>query len=152
MGNQTINPKTAIILGASGLVGRHCLKALLQETSYTEIIALVRKPLKVNHPKLKTYNIDFDTPELYKELIKGDDVYCCLGTTFLKSPKKEDYFRIDFTYPFEIAKIAKENGAERFALVSALNANPKSFLFYSRVKGKLEKSLESLNYKGLYIF
>lgn len=144
--------RTAIILGASGLTGGHCLEYLLEAPNYETVIALVRRPLEKTHPKLKEILINFDRISDYKDVIKGNDVYCATGTTFLKSPNKQDYFRIDYTYPHEIAKIAVENGAENFALVSALSANPKAFFFYSRVKGQLEEAIAKLPYKGIYIF
>lgn len=150
MQNSTSDPakKTALIIGASGLVGGYCLEYLLNEPVYESVTALLRQPLAgnlVNHPKLKQVIINFDRIADYKEKIKGHDVYCAIGTTFLKSPHKQDYHRIDYTYPVEIAKIALENGAQNFALVSALSANPKSFLFYSRVKGQLEQTISNLN-------
>lgn len=139
--------RTALIIGASGLVGSHCLDYLLAESSYTTITALVRRPLKRNHPKLVEQIIDFDNIEKYHDKIRGQDVYCCIGTTFQKSPLPSEYFKIDFTYPYEIAKIALQNGAEQFALISALSANPKGVFPYSRVKGKLERAIIELRDK-----
>ncbi len=146
---QHIN-RTALILGASGLVGRYCLEYLLK--NYSQVTALVRRPLPIQHEKLIQNIIDFDDLEKYHEAIKGQDVFCCIGTTVLKSPNKKDYYRIDFTYPKTIAEIALSNGAEQFLLVSALSANSKSLFYYSRVKGQLEDALIQLRYKGLHIF
>jgi uncharacterized protein YbjT (DUF2867 family) len=143
--------RTALILGASGLVGSHCLDILLRQEAYRQVTALVRSPLQRSHPKLVEKLIDFDKIANFKEDIEAQDIYCCLGTTFLKSPRRRDYYKIDFSYPFEIAKIAIENGAEQFALVSALTANPNALLFYSRVKGQLEQAISKLPFKSVYI-
>lgn len=143
--------RTALVIGASGLVGGYCLDALLREPLYSEVHVLVRRPLNRQHEKLKQIIIDFNHPDKYKENIKGQDIYCCIGTTVLKSPKREDYFRIDFEYPVSIAKIALANGSERFALISALSANSKSLLFYSRVKGQLEDAITQLKFKSVVI-
>lgn len=146
------NNRTALVIGASGLVGGHCLDYLLQEESYSKVIALLRKPLAINHPKLEQQVIEFDRLENYRSIIRGDDIYCCIGTTFLKSPKKSDYYKIDFIYPNEIAKIVKEKGAEQFSLISALSANKEAPFFYSRVKGELENAILDLKFSSTYIF
>jgi uncharacterized protein YbjT (DUF2867 family) len=143
--------RTALIIGASGLVGGFCLNKLLNEPKYCQITALVRRPLNKSHPKLIEKIIDFDQIKNNQKDIQGQDVYCCIGTTFLKSPKPSLYEKIDFTYPYEIALIAQKNGAERFALVSALTADPKGLFFYSRVKGKLEEAIKKLNFQSTVI-
>lgn len=144
--------RTALLIGGTGLVGRHCLDLLLAEPIYEKIIMLVRRPFSFTHPKLKVLLVDFDNIEQYSHLLVAEDVYCAIGTTFLKTPKKEDYFRIDFTYPEKIANIVVRNGGKRFALVSALSANPNALLFYSQVKGKLEEAIERMAYESVYIF
>lgn len=143
--------RTALVIGASGLVGGLCLDYLLNEPRYSEVRALVRRPLHKSHPKLIEKIIDFDRIADFEQDIQGLDVYCCIGTTFLKSPKVAAYTKVDFTYPHEIAEIAKKNGAERFALVSALTANPKGILFYSRVKGKLEEVIKKCHFQSTVI-
>lgn len=146
--------RTALLIGASGLVGGFCLERLLQDQAngYDKVIAVVRKPLLKTHPKLDQQIIDFDQLERYRDVLCADDIYCCIGTTRLKSPNWADYSKVDFTYPFEMAKIAKENGAEQFSLISAISVNEKSLFFYSRVKAQLENAIDSLKYKSLNIF
>lgn len=144
--------KTALIVGSSGLVGGYCLEYLLQEPAYKKVIALVRTPLLETNPKLEQHVIDFDKLEDYNHIIKCDDIYCCLGTTVLKSPKKADYIKVDFTYPVTIAKIAKANGAEQYSVISALSADPKSLLFYSRIKGQMENAITALGFKSVQVF
>lgn len=149
---QNLNMRSALIIGGTGLVGRHCLNYLLAEPIYKSIILLTRRPLEINHPKLQVIIIDFDNINDYTNLLTGQDVYCAIGTTFLKTPNKTDYFKIDYIYPKKIAEIALQNGAKRFALVSAMSANPHGLFFYSRVKGQLEEALSNMSYKGIYIF
>lgn len=150
--NVLKDSRTALIIGASGLVGGHCLDYLLQEECYTQVTALLRRPLLISHPKLVQVIINFDQLDLYANQMMGDDIYCTIGTTVLKSPSYEQYLKIDFAYPVEIANIAFKNGAKRIALVSALSANPNAFLFYSRVKGKLEETINEIPFQGTYIF
>lgn len=152
MSSSISKKRSALLIGGTGLVGKHCLEYLLNEPMYEKVILLVRSPFSKTHPKLQVELIDFDKIEQYRNIIKADDIYCAIGTTVLKTPNKEDYFKIDYTYPVEIAKIALNNGAKRYSVVSAMSANPNSFLFYSRVKGQLEKTLSQMPFEGVYIF
>src|SRR5690606_8546616 len=113
--------KTALLLGATGLVGSHLLQQLLESPSYAVVVALTRRPLEVQHPKLRQEIIDFDHPDPAR--IKGDDLFCALGTTLAKAGSKEAQYRIDCTYPFEIGKIARQNGVRQYLLVSSVGAN-----------------------------
>jgi uncharacterized protein YbjT (DUF2867 family) len=144
--------KTAIIIGASGLVGKECLYQLLERTEYTRVIAVVRKPLAIKHHRLHQVFIDFDQPEIVQHEIVGDDVYCCLGTTIKIAGSQENFRKVDYTYPLALAKIALQNGASQFLLISALGADAKSSIFYSRVKGELEQSLFQLGYSAVKVF
>ncbi len=144
--------RTALLIGGTGLVGAYCLDFLLEEPAYESVVMLTRRHIDKQHSKLKIEIVDFDNIDAYSDLIKADDVYCAIGTTFLKSPRKEDYFKIDYIYPEKIANIALQNGAQRFTLVSALSASPNALLFYSRVKGKLEAAVSKLGFSGVYIF
>ena len=144
--------KTALLVGASGLVGGYCLEYLLAEPAYEKVIVLVRTSLLIKHPKLEQHVIEFDKLGEYQHLIKAEHIYCCLGTTVLKSPKKSDFLKVDFTYPVTVAKIAKANGASQYSVISALSADPKSLLFYSRVKGELENAIIALGFNSVQIF
>ncbi|MCU0339458.1 MAG: oxidoreductase, partial [Spirosomaceae bacterium] len=111
---------------------------------------LVRKELGIQHPKLQSIVADFD--RLDAADIVADDVFCCLGTTMKKAGSKEAFYKVDFTYPHEIAKKALANGAKRFAIVTAMGADSKSLFYYNRVKGDIEQSLRKLDFKTLLIF
>ena len=143
--------KTALIAGASGLVGQHLLHLLLHSEVYDHIIAIVRSPLNNQHPKLIEHIIDFDKLEELSSLFAVDDVFCCLGTTIKKAGSQEMMYRIDVDYPFTIAKLSQQQGAQQFLVVSAMGANPNSSIFYSRMKGEMEQKLASLAYPALSI-
>lgn len=144
--------KTALIIGASGLIGTDCTNLLLAEDSIEEVISLVRKELPIIHPKLKQVLTDFNNIEAYKEKIKADVILCCIGSTMKKAGTKSNYELIDRIYPQKIAKIALENGANHFLLVSAMGANINSSIFYSRLKGLIENDIKQLGYNTVSIF
>ena len=137
--------KTALLLGATGMVGSHLLQQLLESPHYSQVIALVRRPLATQHPKLRQEILDFDDPDAAK--IKGDDVFCALGTTLAKAGSKEAQYRIDCIYPYEIGKIARQNGARQYLLVSSLGADAQSSNFYLKTKGDLEERIRSLDFE-----
>lgn len=144
--------KTAIIAGASGLIGRSLIQLLLESKDYGQVIALVRKPLGIQHEKLSEKTINFDELKEMEDFPQGDDIFCCLGTTMKKAGSKEAFYKVDFTYPYELAQRALKAGADRFFLVSAMGAKLKSKIFYNRVKGDLEDKISFLNYRTIYIF
>jgi len=144
--------KMALLLGGSGLVGGHCLDYLLNDEYYTQVKALVRRPLSVEHPKLIQHQVSFDKLKDHLAKIKANDVYCCLGTTIKKAGSQKAFRKVDFSYPKEIAKLSLANGAEQFLLISALGANPNSLIFYNRVKGEVEQAIAQCGFQGFYIF
>ena len=144
--------KKAILYGASGLVGSYILDNFLNNANYEQVVIVVRKELNIQHPKLKTLIGDFNTlPEVVKD-IQVDEVFIALGTTQKKTPDKKLYYQIDHDYPILATKLAKENGAKAVFLVSALGANEKSSIFYSKMKGETERDIISLNLDNTYIF
>lgn len=143
--------KKALIIGATGLVGRRLLAGLLEEERYGTVYAIVRRPLVLEHQKLREIVCDFDRLEEVTEAYAVDDVFCCLGTTIKKARTREAMYRIDVTYPLTVAKLAKERGARHFILISSAGADPKSKIWYSRMKGELEQQLKSMSYEALSI-
>lgn len=142
--------KTALIVGATGLIGGHLTQKLLNHPSYAKVKVLVRKPLDYQHPKLEQIIVNFDNFD--KSLVMADNVFCCLGTTMKQAGSKEAFYKVDFTYPFEIAKAALQNGAQQYLIVTAMGADAKSLFYYNRVKGEIEKALTDLNFPTLLIF
>ncbi|WP_080846026.1 NAD(P)H-binding protein [Cytobacillus gottheilii] len=138
-------PKTAVIAGATGLVGKELLTLLLNGYAYDKVIALVRRPLHIKHEKLTEMICDFDQLETYEEVFKADDIFCCLGTTIKKAKTQAAMYKIDVDYPVAMAKLAKKKKAKHFLLISSMNANPNSKIFYSRMKGELEQKIKALN-------
>ena len=142
----------AVLLGASGLIGSSLLGQLLASPHYSEVLVLVRKPLNQQHPKLKVLVVDFDKLNNYAENLKTDVVFCCLGTTKKKTPDQENYRKIDYQYPLDMGWIAYTNGAAQYHLVSSLGANPQSSIFYSRLKGEVERDLKTIPFKTIHIY
>ncbi len=144
--------KTALLIGATGLVGEQCLTALLQSNAYEKVIALTRSKLTTSDPKLENIVTYFEHLENLKDKMNADDVFCSLGTTISKAGSEEAFRRVDFEIPLQVAGWCAKNGAKQFILVSSLGANEQSSIFYSRVKGELENALKTVGFKTLLIF
>ena len=144
--------KKAIVIGASGLIGSNLIRLLLLDNGIGEVVALVRKPLSIQHTKLTHYVVDFDSEQSYSKYVSGDVFYCCLGTTKAKTPDQEAYRRVDFHYPLNFARTALSKGVSQFHLISALGADSQSVIAYSKLKGELEESLKRLDFKCLCIY
>jgi dTDP-4-dehydrorhamnose reductase len=143
------NQKTAIVFGSNGLVGQALINQLIRETMYSSIIAYSRKKLNISHPKVENIIIDFENPEIFKE-IHGDDLYCCLGTTMKKAQNKDNYRKIDFDLPVNIAK-GTENNISNFIFISSIGASKKAKTFYLQLKSQTEEKLKDLLGKKLVI-
>jgi uncharacterized protein YbjT (DUF2867 family) len=149
-----MNNKSVLLLGASGLVGGECLKLPIHGVPYKKIIVLTRSPLTtdIQDSRVHHHIIDFDRLGGYRHLMKADHVICALGTTIKKARTKENFHRVDFTYSYEIARMASEQGAEHYLLVSSMGADSGSSIFYNRVKGDLEQAVQKLPYRSVSIF
>ena len=145
-------PRTALLLGATGLVGRHCLDLLLADDAYAAVTTLARRPLDRTHPKLTQHVVDFDRLSARREMFAVQDAFCCLGTTMKEAGSKAAFRKVDYTYPLEAAQAAAGAGAEQYLLVSAIGANAKSRIFYNRVKGEVEDAVGALPFYGTYVF
>lgn len=143
--------KVANVIGASGLVGQQIINQLLFHSEFDKIRIFVRRKTRFIHPNLEEKIIDFDQPENWKHLVQGDVLFSILGTTIKTVKTKKNQYRVDFTYQYEFAKAASENGVSTYILISSMGANPKSFFFYSRMKGELEEAVKKLNFKKLVI-
>jgi uncharacterized protein YbjT (DUF2867 family) len=144
--------KTAIIAGATGLIGNQLLFNLIESDEYDKIIALVRKEISFHSPKLIQVIVDFDNLQLVQDNLKADDVFCCLGTTIKKAGSQEEFKKVDYEYCLNLAKETHKNGSKNFFLVSALGANAKSKVFYNKVKGELEEAINKIEFKSFYTF
>jgi uncharacterized protein YbjT (DUF2867 family) len=143
--------KTALLVGATGLIGSRLLALLKEDAHYERIVVLTRKPIDVSG-RCESLVVDFNRlTEQYKD-VHADDVFCCLGTTMQVAGSKEAFRRVDYEYPLEVARLAKLNGAEKYLLVSALGAKKNSSVFYNHVKGEVEEAIGLLNYPAYHIF
>ena len=142
---------TALIAGASGLVGGECLRRLLESEAYAKVTVLARRSLgpAAKHPKLREIVIDFAQLDSINAEMHADHVFCALGTTIRKAGSQAKFRQVDFEYPRHLAELALGNGAKHFSLVSALGASSKSGVFYSRVKGELEDALRAMGWPSL---
>lgn len=133
--------KTAIILGASGLTGSLLLQQLLEDDRYDCIKLFGRSKIDVDHKKVQQFNGDLLRLETFTEDFKGDEVYCCIGTTKKKTPNEEQYRKIDFGIPVAAAELCKQNGINTLVIISSVGANEKSSNFYLRTKGEMENAV-----------
>ena len=142
----------ALLVGATGATGKDLLDLLLKDADFHRVDIFVRRQLDSNHQKLNVHIIDFEEPDEWKHLVKGDVLFSCLGTTLKAAGSKEAQWKIDYDYQYEFAKSARENGVDNYVLVSSSGASPDSLLFYPRMKGKLEDAVKSLGFAKLSIF
>jgi uncharacterized protein YbjT (DUF2867 family) len=143
--------RKALIVGSTGLIGGYTLKFLFKDPSYSEVTALVRKPLLERHRKLKEVITDFTNLEKTLSSATANDVYCCLGTTIKKAGSPENFTKVDFSLVVDVARVMKERGAEQCIVISAMGANSTSKVFYNRTKGEMEEALKGLGFPCLRI-
>ena len=143
--------KTALLFGSSGLIGGHLTKQLIENSSYGKVKLFVRSDPKISDPKIEVIKTDFNNLQNHKDEITGDDCFFCIGTTKQNAPDKDEYRRIEYNIPVEIAKIAKSNSIKSFLYVSSGFADPKSSGAYLKNKGDVEEELKSLNFLTLGI-
>lgn len=147
---MTSSTRTALLVGATGLIGRQLLTKLLHVPYYDKVIVLTRNSLEMTHTKLTEIIFNFEKPDA--SVVVADDVFCCLGTTIKKAGSKEAFKKVDLEYPLTIATLAKKNGAEKFLIVSSMGASEESYFFYNQVKGQVEQKLAALKFSTLHIF
>ncbi|MDR4987930.1 MAG: NAD-dependent epimerase/dehydratase family protein [Bacteroidales bacterium] len=139
--------KHALLIGATGLVGSHLLKRLLDDERFASVTVLGRRTAGLQHPKLTEHIIDFSKPEAWAPLVQGDVLYLCLGTTRAKAGSKQAQYEVDYSYQFNMATVAVKNGVGSVVLVSSAGARHTSPFFYMRMKGELERDLSTLPFR-----
>lgn len=142
----------ALVIGATGATGKDLVSKLLEDKNFSEVNVFVRNALDISNDKLKSHIVDFEKPAEWKNLIQGDVAFSCLGTTLKTAGSKEAQRKVDYDYQYNFAKYAKENNVEDYILVSSYGADPNSKVFYSKMKGDLEKSVKELNFNKITIF
>jgi uncharacterized protein YbjT (DUF2867 family) len=141
--------KTAIVLGANGLVGKELLKLLIIDSGYKTILVLGRNKPEISHPKIEFVTYNFNQPD--KTKLRGDVLFCCLGTTIKKAGSQDEFKKVDYDYVLQSAISAKENGTTSMVVISAMGANAASSIFYNRVKGQVERDLSAIGFESLII-
>lgn len=142
---------TALLIGATGLVGSHLVSQVLEDAGFEKLIVFTRRSLHISHLKLEEKIIDFDKVDEWKDEVKGDVLFSTLGTTLRKAGSKEAQYKIDYSYQYNFASVAAENGVAQYVLVSAANSSANSPIFYSRMKGELERDVKKLSFKNISI-
>lgn len=142
----------ALVLGGTGATGRELVNLLLENSNFNKVTVFVRRNIKIKHKKLLIHKIDFSRLDEYKKLVVGNIFFSSLGTTIKDAGSKKNQFMVDYTYQYKFAKMAAENGVNLFSLVSSVGANDKSYFFYPKIKGALEKAVIDLNFKKIQIF
>ncbi|MFO7852528.1 MAG: NAD(P)H-binding protein [Bacteroidota bacterium] len=143
--------KTAIVFGATGLVGSELIYHLIKDVRYKAIKVFTRRDLDIEHIKVVEKIVDIEKVEEYSEDIKGDDLFLCLGTTRRKAGSVERMEDIDRHLPVRIAKAALANGVKNMAVVSSIGANSEARNYYYRIKGNMEKDLLGLKFSRMLI-
>ena len=143
--------KTAVLFGSSGLIGSNLLDNLINNNTYNKIKIFVRKLPSIDNSKVEVINTDFLDLDTLKEKLTGDDCFFCIGTTHKDTPDKNEYRRIEYDLPVQLAKIAKINSISNFIYVSSIGANPKALSTYLKNKGQVEEELKKIGFSNLSI-
>lgn len=143
--------KIALIIGATGATGKDLVAQLLADEQFDEVRIFVRRSVSIQHEKLRVHIVNFDKIEEWKGELQGDVLFSALGTTIKQAGSQKEQWRIDYTYQYEVAKAARENGVQTLALVSSAWATADSKVFYTRMKGQLEEDVKNLGFRSLYI-
>ena len=142
---------TALILGATGLVGSQLLPRLLDDPRYDKVITYTRRPVELGHSKLLPIVGELADIGAHGASLQADDLYCCLGTTIKQAGSQAAFRAVDFDAPLEAARLQQARGSKRYFLVSSLGADAGSGIFYSRTKGQLEHDLNEMGFQTLGI-
>lgn len=141
----------ALVIGATGAVGKDLVQLLLADDSFERVDIFVRREVKVSSAKLIVHVVDFDHPKTWADGLKGDVLFSTLGTTIKAAGSQEAQWKVDYTYQYNAAKAARENGVPTYILVSSVGANAKSKIFYSKMKGALEDAVQGLGFDSCFI-
>jgi uncharacterized protein YbjT (DUF2867 family) len=136
----------AVVVGATGLVGSELLRLLLGDERFASVTVLVRRPTGTAHPKLAEHLVRFDAPDAWSALVRGDVLFSALGTTIQAAGSQQAQRSVDHGHQLAIARAARANGVPAYVLVSSAGASPRSRIFYSRMKGEIERDVEALGF------
>ena len=154
--SSSLHKRTALVLGATGLVGSHLTRQLLRHDMYSKVRVFVRRDLTdtslTSNNKLEQVRINFDEMHtIDSTMFTGDDAFCCLGTTIKKAGSKEAFYKVDYTYVNTFAQLCHANGVKQFVLVTSAGSSEDSLFFYPQVKGKIEKAVKEIGFDHVRI-
>ena len=141
----------ALVIGATGAVGKDLVQQLIEDSSMERVDIFVRREVKIPAAKVVVHVVDFDHPETWADQLKGDVFFSCMGTTIKAAGTQEAQWKVDYTYQFNAAKAAKANGVPAYVLVSSIGADTKSKVFYTKMKGALDDAVQKLGFEGCFI-
>ena len=141
----------ALVLGATGAVGKDLVQQLLQDEAFEQVVIFVRREVPASSDKLVVHVVDFDRPEEWAHLLTGDVLFSTLGTTIRAAGSQEAQWKVDYTYQYKAAQSARKNGVPLYVLVSSVGADAKSKIFYSKMKGSLDRDVQALGFEGCFI-
>jgi uncharacterized protein YbjT (DUF2867 family) len=144
--------RTALLAGATGLVGSHVLELLLADETWSRVVTVGRRTTPLRHEKLEQRVLDLGAIAAHGDLPHTDDVFCCLGTTIKQAGSQDAFRRVDHDFVVGLARAGLRLGATQFLLISAIGADPESRVFYSRVKGETEAAVRKLPYRAVQLF
>ena len=141
----------ALVLGATGAIGKDLVELLIKDPAVERVDIFVRREVNIPSAKLVVHVVDFDHPEQWADKLSADVLFSTLGTTIRAAGSQEAQWKVDYTYQYNAAKAARENGVPTYVLVSSVGANAKSRVFYTRMKGALDNAVQELGFPGCYI-
>ncbi len=142
----------ALVIGATGSTGKELVDKLLEDQDYTSVSVFVRRPFGKSHPKLTEHIVDFSDVNSFQDLVTGEVLFSCIGTTLKDAGSKEKQWKIDYDIPADFSEIASKNHVKAMVLVSSYGASAKSSVFYSKMKGELEEYINKLHFTQYIIF
>lgn len=143
--------KTAIGIGATGLVGSELIRQLIDHPEFGRIRVFVRRTTGISSSKMEEHIVNFDSPGEWTHLVQGDVLFSAMGTTIKTAGSKEEQWKIDYTYQYNMAAAAAANGVPCYVLISSVGASERSKIFYSRMKGELDREISKLPFQKTII-
>lgn len=145
-------PLSALVAGGTGLVGSHLVNYLVDSEQFEDVKVIIRKGSAYKNENVTVIEVDYDDLMSFKDDLKANVVFCCLGTTMKKAGSKEQFYKVDFNYPLTLAEIAKEHQCRQFNIITASGANERSMFFYNKVKGEVEHAISKLDLRSFNVF
>lgn len=141
----------ALVIGATGAIGKDLVLQLLTDEAFDRVDIFARRKFPVSSPKLVVHLVDFDHPEQWADKLDGDVLFSTMGTTLKAAGSQEAQWKVDYTYQWNAAKAAHDNGVPVYVLVSSIGASSKAKVFYTKMKGALDEAVQKLGFRGCFI-